>query len=328
MITIYSGVYNEERHIQETIESVLNQTFKDFQFIISDNFSTDTTSQIIDKYVKKDARIIKVSPKYHCPSLEHASFILEKVLPNFSNKYSIHIGGHDLWGIDYLEKLLKRAESNQDISVVYGDVYELNYETNAVIGQLEDHVVISEVIKPLIPHVVLLGLRVNTIVFGLTNEKKRLKASWRHNCSGADHFYVTELALQGKILHEAGAQFFLRRSKDHNSLSGYAKRHLNPQTLNDIYPHRDFYLQLEWASHLVDLAVSDPYLSFYQQPEIKNILKISLINGYIIRYLRNLDFLDQNGVEKFLSSKEIASLYEVNDATIKYLNELITENIG
>ena len=49
--------YNAEKYIGEAIESILNQTFKDFEFIIIDDCSTDKTWEIIQEYAKKDSRI-------------------------------------------------------------------------------------------------------------------------------------------------------------------------------------------------------------------------------------------------------------------------------
>jgi len=56
-VSIGLPVYNGEKYIREAIESVLDQTFKDFELIISDNASTDRTEQICREYVDKDPRI-------------------------------------------------------------------------------------------------------------------------------------------------------------------------------------------------------------------------------------------------------------------------------
>jgi len=49
--------YNAEKYIGDAIESVLDQTFTDFEFIIIDDFSTDRTWRIIQEYARKDKRI-------------------------------------------------------------------------------------------------------------------------------------------------------------------------------------------------------------------------------------------------------------------------------
>ena len=56
-VSIGLPVYNGERYLAESIESILNQTFTDFELIISDNASTDSTPEIIERYVSKDDRI-------------------------------------------------------------------------------------------------------------------------------------------------------------------------------------------------------------------------------------------------------------------------------
>ena len=52
--------YNCEEYLVEAIESVLNQSFTNFEFIIIDDGSTDTSWEIIQNYARKDKRIIAV----------------------------------------------------------------------------------------------------------------------------------------------------------------------------------------------------------------------------------------------------------------------------
>ena len=60
--SVITSVYNGEKYIQKAIESVVCQTEKDFEYIIVDNGSTDSTSDIIKelqkKYDKFDIKII------------------------------------------------------------------------------------------------------------------------------------------------------------------------------------------------------------------------------------------------------------------------------
>jgi glycosyltransferase involved in cell wall biosynthesis len=57
-VSVLMPAYNAEKYIGEAIESILAQTFKDFELIIIDDCSMDKTWEIIQEYAKKDARII------------------------------------------------------------------------------------------------------------------------------------------------------------------------------------------------------------------------------------------------------------------------------
>lgn len=57
MISVVMPAYNAEEFIVESIESILNQTYKNFEFIIVNDGSTDNTASIIDRYAQQDARI-------------------------------------------------------------------------------------------------------------------------------------------------------------------------------------------------------------------------------------------------------------------------------
>lgn len=59
-ISIIVPVYNVEKYIHKCIDSILNQTFKDFELILVDDGSTDNCGQICDEYAKKDSRVIVI----------------------------------------------------------------------------------------------------------------------------------------------------------------------------------------------------------------------------------------------------------------------------
>ena len=57
VLSIGLPVHNGEKFIRKAIESILSQTFTDFELIISNNASTDLTEQICNEYKEKDNRI-------------------------------------------------------------------------------------------------------------------------------------------------------------------------------------------------------------------------------------------------------------------------------
>jgi len=56
-VSVVTPVYNAEKYIAETMDSIINQSFHDFEFILVDDCSTDGTAEIIERYAKDDERI-------------------------------------------------------------------------------------------------------------------------------------------------------------------------------------------------------------------------------------------------------------------------------
>ncbi len=56
-ISVLMAVYNQEQFIKESIKSILNQNFKDFEFLILDDASKDKTLSVIKEFQKQDNRI-------------------------------------------------------------------------------------------------------------------------------------------------------------------------------------------------------------------------------------------------------------------------------
>ena len=56
-VSVITPMYNCEKFISETIESVLNQTYTNWEMIIIDDCSTDKSKQIVKQYIERDKRI-------------------------------------------------------------------------------------------------------------------------------------------------------------------------------------------------------------------------------------------------------------------------------
>ena len=89
-ISVVMCCYNSERYIKETIDSVLGQTFKDFEFIIWNDGSTDLTEQIIMSY--SDERII-----YFKDSNKGEGMAAQLACRHASAKYIARIDSDDVW---------------------------------------------------------------------------------------------------------------------------------------------------------------------------------------------------------------------------------------
>jgi len=82
-VSIGVPVYNGEPFIREALDSLLAQTFTDFELIISDNASTDRTEAICREYAAKDERIRYVRQAEHCGAMANFQFVLDEAVGEY-----------------------------------------------------------------------------------------------------------------------------------------------------------------------------------------------------------------------------------------------------
>ncbi|MEI6268153.1 MAG: glycosyltransferase [Methylococcaceae bacterium] len=77
-VSIGMPVYNGAEYIREALDSLLAQTFTDFELIISDNASNDTTQEICQKYAEQDSRIRYIRQSTNMGAMPNFTFVLHE----------------------------------------------------------------------------------------------------------------------------------------------------------------------------------------------------------------------------------------------------------
>ena len=126
-IDILLATYNGEKFVKEQIESILNQTFENFNLIISDDASTDNTLNILEEYEKKDTRI-KVFKKEKNEGLI-ANF--EFLLKNVTSDYFMFSDQDDIWKKDKIEKSINKLKE-ENSGLVYTDLEIVDENLNVI----------------------------------------------------------------------------------------------------------------------------------------------------------------------------------------------------
>ena len=121
MISIIIPVYNAEKWLHRCVDSVLCQTYYDFEIILVDDGSIDGSAKICDEYAKKDRRIKVVHKKN-----EGVSSARQIGIENVHGDYVIHIDADDYIENDMLEKMYEVAtQHNSDVVICdYYEVYQ------------------------------------------------------------------------------------------------------------------------------------------------------------------------------------------------------------
>ena len=111
MISIFIPTYNGEKYLAKTLESLLAQSYRDFEVLCVDDASTDSTFSILAQYRGKDSRI-KAFSKTHEGDVPHS---WQFVFPLIKGEFTLYMSQDDLLAPDSLEKLIfRQKETNAD----------------------------------------------------------------------------------------------------------------------------------------------------------------------------------------------------------------------
>jgi glycosyltransferase involved in cell wall biosynthesis len=145
LFSIIIPVYNTEKYLRHCLDSVLAQTFKDFEVILVDDGSTDGTGQICDEYAAKDNRFQVIHKKNGgVATARQAGTDIA------SGNYIIHADPDDWIEPEMLNHMLMKANEN-DADVTICDFYSTNIrEKDTLIRQkpssLKPHSVLEDIV--------------------------------------------------------------------------------------------------------------------------------------------------------------------------------------
>ena len=122
LVSIVTPVYNSEQFITDTIESVQAQTYSNWELILVDDCSTDSSTDYIKKFVKTDSRI----SLYCLDENGGAAIARNKGIQHCNGKYLAFLDSDDLWKHNKLEKQVAFMEKGNKLFSFTG--YELMKE--------------------------------------------------------------------------------------------------------------------------------------------------------------------------------------------------------
>ncbi len=120
------SVYNAEKYLQDAIESILNQTFTDFEFLIINDCSTDNSKNIIFSY--KDSRIQYIENEQNIGLTKS----LNKGIDIAKGKYIARMDADDISLPERLEKQILFLETNKDHALVGGEAIFIDEYDNQI----------------------------------------------------------------------------------------------------------------------------------------------------------------------------------------------------
>jgi len=226
-ISIIMSVYNAEKYLNQSISSILNQSYRDFEFIIVNDASTDNSLNIIKEFENEDNRIVLIDNDENIGLTKS----LNKALKKLKGKYIARHDADDVSLPERLEKQYNFLENNEDIFLCGTDLININRK-GVIINNKNTIITGQEKIKTLLQKKNCITH--SSIMFRNNGYFYREKFIYAQ-----DYDFYLNLLSNGLKLDNLDEKLILYRNVSNNiTISKYNKQEMFAQTANKFFKQR------------------------------------------------------------------------------------------
>lgn len=128
LVTIIIPCYNAEKYIAETIQSVINQTYKNWELIVVNDGSTDNSLNIIKEFAANDSRVSFIDKEN-----TGVSDTRNKAIALSKGEFIAFLDADDYWNENNLEVKINNLISHKDCDYVFSNMYNADENLNIII---------------------------------------------------------------------------------------------------------------------------------------------------------------------------------------------------
>jgi hypothetical protein len=237
--TIGLPVYNGERYLRATLDSLLGQTVSDFIILVGDNASTDGTADIVRAYAKRDRRVRHVRHARNLGAAANYSALCHMAETEFF-RWS---AADDCSGARFLEACVEELERNRDAVLVYPRVMLIDANGNSI-EEYAENLHLPQARSSERFRTLLKNIRLCNALYGVARTDALKRTRLLGSYMGSDIVFQAELSLYGKIL-EVPEVLLYRRMHDQTFTSMSVAQQIEFNT-----PGRGRRTDFYWWRHL------------------------------------------------------------------------------
>jgi glycosyltransferase involved in cell wall biosynthesis len=214
-VSIGLPVYNGERLLDQAIESLLAQTFDNFELIISDNGSTDGTSDICNSYARRDSRVRFVRSEWNVGAAR-----------NFNRTFELARGEYFRWAAhddmcrpEFLSHCVNVLDQRADVSLCYSRAMDVDESGNQVMAHPPSSLATQDAAAERVADV-LMNPSPCFEAFGLMRRSQLGRTGLIGRYTASDRTLLFEMAIQGRF-HQVPHVLFLHRQHADRSVFRY-----------------------------------------------------------------------------------------------------------
>lgn len=251
---------NNAKYLPEAIESLLGQTYPDFQIVAIDDFSTDNTDEIMRGYAAKDNRISYFRNNDWLGLIGTWRKAFFKANELYQPKYFAWASDHDRWHPEWLEKHLAVLEKNSTLVLAYPLVTHLNCEGEEI-KSCKSEVFETIALDPMERLRKTSGFlaEAGSKIYGLFRSDAVIKAGVFRNFLMPDRLLLIEISVYGAFKHIPENLWFRRHLHEMQSQQDTIEHQKKVLSGNSAVP---FYFSFPHLSHTVNLMLT---LSVYPE---------------------------------------------------------------
>jgi len=281
-------VYNEEVFLARTIESALNQDYKDVEIVISDNCSTDNSLKIAKDYASKNNNVKVISPSENVGAIGNFIFLLNAI----DAEYFMWLGAHDTITENYISNSISILDSDENLEMVFhrSRYIDENDEplkitmdgSNIANHDVSDYSRISNVFD----------LIISTVIHGVfrTENLKRIPSN---NEIRFDLQILFFTSTYGKIYRVNDVGFYRRKMRNEETFEARKKR---------LASYKMYFNKSILQYDMINIRIGElSYLSFFE--------KFKLRVKFFKRFYHFLSLSDKKFTNKFIGNSSNKSWY-------------------
>lgn len=228
IVSIGVPVYNEEQYLEESLNSLLNQSYANIEIIISDNCSTDRTQEICEFYAKKDSRIKYLRQKTNQGAIENFDTVIRLAQGDFF----MFAAGHDLWHPDFILNCIKFIGLDDTIALCYPQAMHID-KHGSIITQIPGSIDTRGLDRLSRVMVALWGIGYGFPIYGLIRTWVIKKIKLGLKIVARDILMLCEISYYGSIAHIPMPLIYMRKLPDFGNWERYVRKCIGEESITN-----------------------------------------------------------------------------------------------
>jgi glycosyltransferase involved in cell wall biosynthesis len=260
LVSVLMPAFNAEKHIEQAIDSILNQTYSHFELLIFDDGSSDSTAEICDVVAKKDTRVFLFTSPTNIGNLQATNFLFSKAQGEFIAIQD----ADDFSDINRFELQVQSFKDEPDLAVVGTQYVKINDSGSILFSGFlpcSEHEIREELRCQLIP-----VLYASAMVKASVASKAGRFRIFFNRQGYADMDWLARCSLYGKVKNLKFKGYYYRE---------------HPQSFSSSIPRKYFWspfmFELLIEAHQQRIAGNHDFFEAPNIPEIRRFLSILLL---------------------------------------------------